>query len=53
MIGIIDLESDCEMKNVEIVQKIIHTISNLTGKDVEELQKLMTFVKDRPGHNLR
>ncbi len=48
-----NIGGDCEMKNIEIVQKIIHTISKLTGKDVEELQKLITFVKDRPGHDLR
>ncbi|MGC9001064.1 dTDP-glucose 4,6-dehydratase, partial [Caldisericum sp.] len=42
-----------EWKNIDLVNLICEILSELTGKDVEEYKKLITFVKDRPGHDRR
>lgn len=42
-----------EMTNVEVVDRICQLVAEETGADVEELRKLVVFVKDRPGHDLR
>lgn len=42
-----------EMRNIDVVDRICHLVAEETGADVEELLSLKTFVKDRPGHDLR
>lgn len=42
-----------EKKNIEVVELICDILSEELGKSVEEFKKLITFVKDRPGHDLR
>ncbi len=42
-----------ERKNIDIVNLICEILSKLTGKPVKEYKKLITFVKDRPGHDRR
>ena len=42
-----------EWKNIDIVHKICEVLAEETQKDVAALKKLITFVKDRPGHDLR
>lgn len=42
-----------EWENIEVVQKICDILTEETGKDSQELKKLITFVKDRPGHDFR
>jgi dTDP-glucose 4,6-dehydratase len=42
-----------EWKNIDIVHKICEVLANEVGKDPAEFKKLITFVKDRPGHDLR
>jgi len=42
-----------EWRNIDLVQEIIRVIAEMQGDSVQELQKLITFVKDRPGHDLR
>lgn len=42
-----------EIRNVEIVHQIIETIAPLINTPVEKLKTLITYVKDRPGHDFR
>jgi len=42
-----------EKKNIEVVELICDILSEELGESVEEFKKLITFVKDRPGHDLR
>lgn len=42
-----------ELKNIDLVKKIIALVAELTGESRYELEKLITFVKDRPGHDFR
>ena len=40
-------------KNIEVVELLCDNIAEELGRSVEEFKKLITFVKDRPGHDLR
>ncbi len=42
-----------EKKNIEVVELICDILAEELGKSVGEFKKLITFVKDRPGHDLR
>jgi dTDP-glucose 4,6-dehydratase len=42
-----------ERTNLEIVKMLIECVAAETGKSTAELEKLKTFVKDRPGHDRR
>jgi len=42
-----------EWKNIELVNLICEILGELSGKPVDEYKKLITFVKDRPGHDRR
>lgn len=42
-----------EWKNVDIVHKICDILGQELGKDAGEFEQLITFVADRPGHDLR
>jgi dTDP-glucose 4,6-dehydratase len=42
-----------EWKNIDLVNLICEILSELIGKPIEEYKKLITFVKDRPGHDRR
>ncbi|MGC8979110.1 dTDP-glucose 4,6-dehydratase [Caldisericum sp.] len=42
-----------EWKNIDLVNLICEILGELTEKPVEEYKKLITFVKDRPGHDRR
>jgi dTDP-glucose 4,6-dehydratase len=42
-----------ERTNLEIVALLIESVAAETGKSIAELEKLKTFVKDRPGHDRR
>jgi len=42
-----------EWKNIDIVNKICEVLAEETGKEVRNFTDLITFVKDRPGHDLR
>jgi dTDP-glucose 4,6-dehydratase len=50
---IYNIGSDQEMPNLEMVKTILRTVSELTHTSASELEKLITFVKDRPGHDRR
>jgi dTDP-glucose 4,6-dehydratase len=42
-----------EWKNLDLLHELIKTVAKHTKKPVDELTKLITFVKDRPGHDRR
>jgi len=50
-----NIGGDCEMRNIDIVRKICNLIEEMMPEQYGEssLQELITFVKDRPGHDLR
>ena len=42
-----------EQKNIDIITTLLAMIAEKTGRDKESLFHLITFVKDRPGHDRR
>ena len=42
-----------EQRNIDVVQKICELVADETGAPRAELLGLITYVKDRPGHDLR
>jgi len=44
---------DNEWKNIDLVNLICEILGELTTKSIAEYKKLITFVKDRPGHDRR
>ncbi len=42
-----------ELRNVDVVDRICQLVAEETGADPAELLALETYVKDRPGHDLR
>jgi dTDP-glucose 4,6-dehydratase len=42
-----------EQRNIDVVKKLLLTIAEKTGADRDALMGLITFVKDRPGHDRR
>jgi dTDP-glucose 4,6-dehydratase len=44
----------CEMKNIDVVKGIIETVSELApDRGIKTAEELITYVKDRPGHDRR
>src|SRR5690606_125661 len=42
-----------EVRNIDVVTEICAVVAEQTGKRKGELEGLITYVKDRPGHDLR
>ena len=42
-----------EWTNIKLLHKLMEVVAELAGKDVEQLKSLITYVKDRPGHDKR
>lgn len=42
-----------EVRNIDVVKGLCRILAEETGKDVAALEGLITYVKDRPGHDLR
>jgi len=42
-----------EWQNVRLVHELCAAVARATGRDVNDFEKLITFVKDRPGHDRR
>jgi dTDP-glucose 4,6-dehydratase len=42
-----------ERSNLQVVDAILDAVAEVTGRNRSELEKLKTFVSDRPGHDLR
>ncbi|MFN2427094.1 MAG: dTDP-glucose 4,6-dehydratase [Candidatus Binatia bacterium] len=48
-----NIGGDCEMTNVDVVASICRVLAEETGRPLESFEKLITYVKDRPGHDAR
>ena len=48
-----NIGGESEWRNIDLVHEIIRIISDIQRSNPLDLQKLITFVKDRPGHDLR
>ena len=48
-----DIGGNCELSNLELVGLLLETIAAETGKNINELRSLISFVSDRPGHDFR
>lgn len=48
-----NIGGEAERKNIEIVQEILRLIAESQGIKEAELRSLITYVKDRPGHDFR
>lgn len=42
-----------EWKNIDLVYEIVRIVAKLQGEDKKALEGLITYVKDRPGHDFR
>jgi dTDP-glucose 4,6-dehydratase len=42
-----------EIKNIDIVNMLCEKMADVMGKEINYYKKLITFVKDRPGHDWR
>jgi dTDP-glucose 4,6-dehydratase len=42
-----------EWQNIKLLHKVIELTAAATGKSVDEVEKTITYVKDRPGHDKR
>jgi dTDP-glucose 4,6-dehydratase len=42
-----------ELRNLDVVRRICQVVAEETGVSADELVRLITFVADRPGHDLR
>ncbi|MCQ2577907.1 MAG: dTDP-glucose 4,6-dehydratase [Treponema sp.] len=42
-----------EWQNIKLLHKVIELTAARTGKTVEDVEKTITYVKDRPGHDKR
>jgi dTDP-glucose 4,6-dehydratase len=43
----------CEMKNIDVVKLLCEIVAQKTNVSVEQCLQLITYVKDRPGHDWR
>ena len=42
-----------EWKNIDLIKVLVRTVDKQLGRDIDEDMNLITFVKDRPGHDER
>ncbi len=50
---VFDIGGDCEKQNLELLKELIPIVADASGEDPESYRSLITFVPDRPGHDLR
>ncbi|MEE9371754.1 MAG: dTDP-glucose 4,6-dehydratase [Saprospiraceae bacterium] len=48
-----NIGGDNEIKNIDLVRSLCRLMDEELGREVGESEKLITFVKDRPGHDKR
>lgn len=48
-----DIGGESERRNLDLIYEIIRLISEIQGTSFQKLEKLITFVPDRPGHDFR
>jgi dTDP-glucose 4,6-dehydratase len=44
---------DCELANIDVVRRLCTVLAEQTGRSRDGFEDLVTFVQDRPGHDLR
>ncbi|MDQ7041297.1 MAG: dTDP-glucose 4,6-dehydratase [Rhodothermus sp.] len=47
------VSAGCERKNLELVRQLLDLIDEALGRPIGQSRQLITFVKDRPGHDFR
>lgn len=50
---IYNIGGSAELKNIELVRELCRLVAEALGKPAAEVEGLITFVKDRPGHDWR
>jgi dTDP-glucose 4,6-dehydratase len=50
---IYNIGGSAEMQNIDLIRRLVKVMADRLGKSVAELEKLITYVKDRPGHDWR
>jgi dTDP-glucose 4,6-dehydratase len=48
-----DIGGNCELSNLQLVNILLETLAQETGKNLNDLLSLISFVTDRPGHDFR
>jgi dTDP-glucose 4,6-dehydratase len=48
-----NIGGNSEVRNIDVVRTLLATLAEETGRDRAALEGLITYVKDRPGHDLR
>lgn len=48
-----DIGGETEKRNIDLLHQLIDCLAHHTAKPAEQFRKLITFVADRPGHDLR
>jgi len=48
-----NIGGEAELTNLELIHRMIAVVAKLAGRDIKALEKQITYVKDRPGHDLR
>ena len=48
-----NIGGNSEKRNIDIVNQVCEVLAAETGRDPQKLMSLVTFVQDRPGHDLR
>jgi dTDP-glucose 4,6-dehydratase len=48
-----NIGGNSQKTNIDVVKTICRTLAEETGRSTEEFEQLITFVPDRPGHDLR
>lgn len=51
--NVYNIGGSCQKKNIDLLKDLIARFSRLKKENVENYAKLITFVNDRPGHDLR
>lgn len=51
--GTYNIGGNNEQQNIRVVERICELVARRMGSPVEQTRKLITYVKDRPGHDLR
>ncbi len=50
---IYNISGEYEINNISLVNILCEIVASLTNKEKNHLKKYITFIKDRPGHDLR
>jgi dTDP-glucose 4,6-dehydratase len=48
-----NIGGEAEKRNIDLVHEIVRTVARLENEKPESLEGLISFVKDRPGHDFR